>query len=802
MEKKKKSKALIITLIILTILAIVIFLIYKNKSSIFGSEDGTTQSTTNIFQSLFSSQKSKNLKVIDTLNSNEDGVTINVEAGESISKGDLLYSIGKNSNGDLIVKKIKSVLKNSDSDILDELDDLDVTILGVAIEDIDSGEIGEILVPDFSLYDTTDTILDDLEDVINSVKDWISSILDSSDYETDIYNTDTIDVSDYSTECFINGEEIDCSELNNYTCYDSEGNELNCFEDFSNNYSCLKNGEVVDCSELVDVSCSENGEVVDCSELVDESDLFPTVTVTASETNIEIGKSSTVYWTSTNATSCMRDDSSSVDISGSFDTGSLDTSTTFSIICSGNYGSSYGSVTIVVGSEIDTTFPTVTVYSSPSAISEGEYSTIYWSSTDTIYCIKDDGTPIDVGGSFDTDVLYESTSYTITCLSEDNGSVSGSALVTVGSSYSILYQCNDGEDNDGDGYIDIDDPSCHTDYDSSNSDTYEPMLYESRTYYIPECSDTVDNDGDTYIDDADPECYIDGVYYPEKYFESGSIATTESLPECSDEIDNDDDGYIDIDDPECHSDDDSSNSDSYLPDHDSEESLSDLYPECSDYEDNDDDGYIDSEDSACHTDYDSSNSDTYDPSIDDETLTETDSEDECDVLDDYPLEFTEEEEAELDELLSQFYLISSDLKSENDIDIVYNEIANNTNLVEEAEELIDECYEQTSDSEYEGPTTRYGNPWFNSDERGSYLEGETPETYFSFSYDSILADFETLYETNATKNAFIDYIRWYSDQYLGSPQTDTTWELAELVAEDIAKTYSSYWDFEEIFNIW
>jgi hypothetical protein len=37
-----------------------------------------------------------------------------------------------------------------------------------------------------------------------------------------------------------------------------------------------------------------------------------------------------------------------------------------------------------------------------------------------------------------------------------------------------LPECSDGEDNDGDGVIDADDPGCHTDGDASNPDSYDP----------------------------------------------------------------------------------------------------------------------------------------------------------------------------------------------------------------------------------------------------------------------------------------------------------------------------------------
>jgi hypothetical protein len=91
--------------------------------------------------------------------------------------------------------------------------------------------------------------------------------------------------------------------------------------------------------------------------------------------------------------------------------------------------------------------------------------------------------------------------------------------------------CNDGTDNDGDGYTDWpDDPGCFWFADTSE-------------YGTNECDDGVDNDGDDLIDwPDDPGC-------------TNITDTTESgeiIPACNDGIDNDGDGYTDwSNDPGC-----------------------------------------------------------------------------------------------------------------------------------------------------------------------------------------------------------------------------------------------------------
>ena len=85
--------------------------------------------------------------------------------------------------------------------------------------------------------------------------------------------------------------------------------------------------------------------------------------------------------------------------------------------------------------------------------------------------------------------------------------------------------CNDGLDNDGDGDIDADDAGC-----SSGADLSEETS----------CDDGVDDDGDSWIDSADPDCTGSPGF--EAGFGSGA---------CNDGVDNDEDGMADFFDPEC-----------------------------------------------------------------------------------------------------------------------------------------------------------------------------------------------------------------------------------------------------------
>jgi len=63
-----------------------------------------------------------------------------------------------------------------------------------------------------------------------------------------------------------------------------------------------------------------------------------------------------------------------------------------------------------------------------------------------------------------------------------------------------VTECNDGEDNDTDGLVDLADPGC---YDEFSPSEVNPDI-------TPLCGDELDNDGDDLIDIADPDCFSAG----------------------------------------------------------------------------------------------------------------------------------------------------------------------------------------------------------------------------------------------------------------------------------------------------
>lgn len=132
-----------------------------------------------------------------------------------------------------------------------------------------------------------------------------------------------------------------------------------------------------------------------------------------------------------------------------------------------------------------------------------------------------------------------------------------------GRSLCIRPQCNDGQDNDGDGRIDYpNDPGCSSEETNSELDP-DPL---------PACANDIDEDRDGLFDfGEDPDC--------------SSAADQYEGPDCGDGIDNDGDGRTDINDPQCVCANDPSESS--------------LERACSDQCDNDGDGLVDAEDPGC-----------------------------------------------------------------------------------------------------------------------------------------------------------------------------------------------------------
>ena len=135
-------------------------------------------------------------------------------------------------------------------------------------------------------------------------------------------------------------------------------------------------------------------------------------------------------------------------------------------------------------------------------------------------------------------------------------------------------ECNDGVDNDNDALIDGSDPGCSNSADDSENTA------------TTQCQDTADNDGDGMTDAADASCWTN-TSDPTTYLKTRNNEAS-PLTQCQDTTDNDNDNAVDAADPGCWVD--ATNSSSYNVSRNSE-GASTFH--CSDTIDNDDDGQTD-----------------------------------------------------------------------------------------------------------------------------------------------------------------------------------------------------------------
>ena len=154
----------------------------------------------------------------------------------------------------------------------------------------------------------------------------------------------------------------------------------------------------------------------------------PAVTLTATPESIAVGSSSTLSWTSTDATSCEASGgwSGPRATNGSESVSPAET-TTYIITCTGDGGTAQASATVTV-----VPAPTVTLTADPQTVVEGESSTLNWSSTNADSCVASDGWSGNksTSGSESTGPLTVNTTFTLTC-SGLGGSTETSVTVTV-----------------------------------------------------------------------------------------------------------------------------------------------------------------------------------------------------------------------------------------------------------------------------------------------------------------------------------------------------------------------------------
>lgn len=159
----------------------------------------------------------------------------------------------------------------------------------------------------------------------------------------------------------------------------------------------------------------------------------PTLTFSASPSTVSFGRSSTLSWSATNATTCVASGgwSGTRPTSGSASTGRLYSGRSYTLRCTGSGGSVEKSVAVAVGSS-GSSAPTLTFSANPSTITSGSSASLSWSTTNASSCSASGGWsgPRGTSGSASTGTLSSTTTFGLSCTGIA-GTVSRSVTVTV-----------------------------------------------------------------------------------------------------------------------------------------------------------------------------------------------------------------------------------------------------------------------------------------------------------------------------------------------------------------------------------
>ena len=160
----------------------------------------------------------------------------------------------------------------------------------------------------------------------------------------------------------------------------------------------------------------------------------PTVSLTANPTTVDVNGSSTLSWSSTDASACSAGGawSGTKATSGSEAVGALTTTSRFTLVCNGAGGSAEQSVMVSVNAPPPLPAPTVSLAANPVMIAYRAVSTLTWSSRDATSCAASGDWSGMKATSGDQSVgpLTQTSTFILTC-SGPGGSAGRSVTVAV-----------------------------------------------------------------------------------------------------------------------------------------------------------------------------------------------------------------------------------------------------------------------------------------------------------------------------------------------------------------------------------
>ncbi|NOY62581.1 MAG: hypothetical protein GXP10_05385, partial [Gammaproteobacteria bacterium] len=179
------------------------------------------------------------------------------------------------------------------------------------------------------------------------------------------------------------------------------------------------------------LNCSGDGGSIEKSiQVTVTTPTAPTLTFGATNNSILSGASTTLTWSTSNASACTAsgDWGGSKATSGSTSTGTLTATSTFTLDCSGSGGNIQKSVQVTVAAPV----PTLSFSAASNSLLAGESTQLTWSSTNASSCFASvgwSGTKA-TSGSASTGALSANSTFTLNC-SGSGGSIEKSVQVTV-----------------------------------------------------------------------------------------------------------------------------------------------------------------------------------------------------------------------------------------------------------------------------------------------------------------------------------------------------------------------------------
>ncbi len=156
----------------------------------------------------------------------------------------------------------------------------------------------------------------------------------------------------------------------------------------------------------------------------------PSVTLTALPLTVQVGASSLLTWTSTDADSCVASGgwSGAKALSGSQSV-TVSATTTYTLACVNEAGTTTKSVTVNATPVPPSPTPTVTLNASPLAVQVGSTSTLTWTSANASACVASNGwAGAKALSGNEVVTLNATTTYTLAC---GNGSSTSTQSITI-----------------------------------------------------------------------------------------------------------------------------------------------------------------------------------------------------------------------------------------------------------------------------------------------------------------------------------------------------------------------------------